>query len=69
MKEASECSTGSSLQDKLAELDSIKPCPYGTLHAVGSSYFLVRHNMHMLYIHNDIAINLIDVSTYHFFTR
>ncbi|XP_048432795.1 peroxisomal nicotinamide adenine dinucleotide carrier isoform X2 [Pyrus x bretschneideri] len=35
LKEASKnCLTGSALQDKLAELDSIKPRPYGTLQAV-----------------------------------
>ena len=28
----------STLQEKLAELDSEKPCPYGTVHAVGSSF-------------------------------
>ncbi|KAG8648814.1 peroxisomal nicotinamide adenine dinucleotide carrier isoform X3 [Manihot esculenta] len=34
IREASESGLqGSDLQDKLAELDSIKPCPYGTLHA------------------------------------
>lgn len=37
MSEASECSTSPTLQEKLAELDSIKPHPYGTFHAVGSS--------------------------------
>lgn len=39
MKEASESSTGSTLQDKLAELDSIKPRPYGTFPAVRFNYF------------------------------
>ncbi|XP_050132855.1 peroxisomal nicotinamide adenine dinucleotide carrier-like isoform X2 [Malus sylvestris] len=35
LREASKnCLTGSALQDKLAELDSIKPRPYGTLQAV-----------------------------------
>lgn len=28
----------STLQEKFAELDSEKPRPYGTLHAVGSSF-------------------------------
>lgn len=36
LREASENGlTGSEFQDKLAELDSIKPRPYGTLQAVG----------------------------------
>lgn len=29
---------GTSLQEKFAELDSIKPQPYGTRHAVGTVY-------------------------------
>lgn len=38
-REASESNLiGSSLQEKLAELDSIKPHPYGTLHAVSEVY-------------------------------
>lgn len=42
IREASESGLqGSDLQDKLAELDSIKPCPYGTLHAVGSHYLIM----------------------------
>lgn len=40
LKEASEnCLTGSELQVKLAELDSIKPHPYGTWQAVGKFNF------------------------------
>ncbi|XP_031285038.1 peroxisomal nicotinamide adenine dinucleotide carrier-like isoform X2 [Pistacia vera] len=38
ISEASECSTGPTLQDRLAELDSIKPCPYGTFHAAREVY-------------------------------
>lgn len=38
LREASERSLiDSTLQDKLAELDSEKSRPYGTVHAVGSS--------------------------------
>lgn len=38
LREASEGSlTDSTLTDKLAELDSEKPRPFGTLHAVSSS--------------------------------
>ncbi|XP_054823778.1 peroxisomal nicotinamide adenine dinucleotide carrier-like isoform X2 [Prosopis cineraria] len=38
-REASESSSaGSTLQDKLAELESIKPQPYGTLHAANEIY-------------------------------
>lgn len=38
LREASERSlVDSTLSDKLTELDSEKPRPYGTLHAVGSS--------------------------------
>ncbi|XP_044507407.1 peroxisomal nicotinamide adenine dinucleotide carrier-like isoform X2 [Mangifera indica] len=38
MSEASECSTSPTLQEKLAELDSIKPHPYGTFHAAREVY-------------------------------
>ncbi|XWS65660.1 hypothetical protein CRYUN_Cryun05aG0132800 [Craigia yunnanensis] len=39
LKEASENSLiGSRLQEKLAELDSIKPHPYGTIHAAREVY-------------------------------
>lgn len=39
LKEASEsCLISSTLQDKLAELDSLKPRPYGTLQAVSFSF-------------------------------
>jgi hypothetical protein len=39
LREASESGLiDSTLQEKLAELDSEKPRPYGTLHAVGSSF-------------------------------
>ena len=37
LRESSEGSLiGSSLHDKLCELDSVEPNPYGTLHAVGT---------------------------------
>lgn len=40
LREASENGlTGSEFQDKLAELDSIKPRPYGTIQAVGRFFF------------------------------
>ena len=43
-KAASKSSlAGSTLQDKLAELDSIKPRPYGTVHAV-SLRLLIPHS-------------------------
>lgn len=42
LKEASENSlTVSRLEDKLAELDSTKPHPYGTIQAVGIFSFLL----------------------------
>lgn len=41
LREPSESSLrNSALQDKFAELDSLKPRPYGTLHAVSISDFL-----------------------------
>lgn len=47
LKESSKSGLiGSSLHNKLRELDSLKPNPYGTLHAVGSieiSMFFCRH--------------------------
>lgn len=45
VKEALESSTGSTLQDKLAELDLIKPRPYGTFPVVRSNYFLPDHSI------------------------
>ncbi|TXG51820.1 hypothetical protein EZV62_020989 [Acer yangbiense] len=38
MREASESSSGSTLHEKLAQLDSIKPRPYGTWHAACEVY-------------------------------
>ncbi|KAK1317054.1 Peroxisomal nicotinamide adenine dinucleotide carrier [Acorus calamus] len=40
LREASECSSAElpTFKEKLAELDSIKPRPYGTLHAAGEVY-------------------------------
>ncbi|KAH7566953.1 hypothetical protein ACOSP7_011403 [Xanthoceras sorbifolium] len=38
MRESSESPTGSTLPEKLAELDSIKPRPYGTWHAACEVY-------------------------------
>ncbi|KAK1309762.1 Peroxisomal nicotinamide adenine dinucleotide carrier [Acorus calamus] len=40
LREASECSSTElpTVKEKLAELDSIKPRPYGTLHAAGEVY-------------------------------
>lgn len=49
VKEALESSTGSTLQDKLAELDLTKPRPYGTFPAVRSNYFLPDHSILLAY--------------------
>lgn len=44
LKEASESHLISlNLQDKLAELASLKPCPYGTLQAVSFPFIFLVH--------------------------
>lgn len=73
LREASDSSAASTLHDKLAQLDSIKPRPYGTWDAVCSDYLIslcLQFTTTMSYIffaYKPCGSNMFPLSIYKFY--